>query len=319
MDRITQGTLAHLPIVNNPETGDFISVPPDDCLALIGQDRLIPRGITEGAPSYGARLQRSIDSWRLGASARAMLSQALGYLLAFTPQVRIVWSTFDKSVWPPFLQSSTWDTYQEGRDPNIEPVHVRQFAGGAGEFDWDSLSPITGSWGSWSCYMVFYATSQAWIAPAQPWGEGSVYSPSADGYYSEVVGGAYQLAGSYSGTSRAWGAGSTYTPSASGYYSTVNGGAYVGAGRYSGASQAWGVNTSAGVGLSLAQIAKLFKLSNAWVRALIVSFDDALFDPSSPPGGGINPDGQMGQWSKVVGGEYVPSRFTDAVYGGEVI
>lgn len=55
-----------------------------------------------------------------------------------------------------------------------------------------------------------------------------------------------------------------------------------------------------------------WKSATAVLVNVIVAFDDADFDPAdaNPP----NPDGQWGQWSKIVGGVEVPARITNALY-----
>jgi len=322
LEKVRQGILDRLPVERSPvDRGVILWVPQADALAEIGRDRIIPRGLTESDLSYGYRLQRAFDSWRFAGTARGVLSQVLGYLLAYTPTVRFVASSYDRSVWPPTLGVTTWASYPAGRDPNIESITARA-SSDPGQWDWDGTSPITGSWGHWSGYLILYATApNDWCHPAQDWGTGSTYTAgSAAPYYSDVSGGAYVLSGSYAGTTQAWGAGSTYTASASGYYSTVGGGAYEQAGTYSGTSQAWGVDVTTDVGQSIQGIVKQFKSAGTWVRAILVSFDDALLTPTGSAGS-ENPDGQWGQWSIVIGAAYTDVRAAigDIAIGGEVV
>jgi hypothetical protein len=75
-----------------------------------------------------------------------------------------------------------------------------------------------------------------------------------------------------------------------------------------------GLDVSSNVITSARGITKQFKGAHTWVRWIIISFDSGLFDPASPAGGGINPDGYFGRWERVVAGTYVPSRFSDARY-----
>jgi hypothetical protein len=321
-EKVRQGTLNHFPVERSPTDRDVVLwVPQADVLAEIGADRLIPRGLTESDTSYGYRLQRSFDSWRYAGTARGVLSQILGYLLAYTPTVRFVSASYDRGVWPPTLGQTTWYSYPAGRDPNIEPVTVRATTD-PGVWDWDGTSPITGSWGFWSGYVVLYATApNNWCNPAQDWGDGSTYTPgSAAPYYSDVSGGAYVLSGSYTGTTQAWGEGSTYTASDDGYYSTVDNGAYEQAGTYGGVSQAWGVDVTTDVGQSIQAIIKQLKSAGTWIRAILVSFDDSLLAPEGSEGT-ENPDGSWGQWSIVNGGAYTDTRAAigDIAFGGEVI
>ena len=75
---------------------------------------------------------------------------------------------------------------------------------------------------------------------------------------------------------------------------------------------AWGVDVPSTVGKSLLLIVAQWKAN--WCHWVIVSFDGALFDRSLSSGGGVNPDGYFGRWSKVVGGVYVAARFAGACY-----
>jgi hypothetical protein len=324
LEKVRQGILDRLPVERNPyDRASILWVPQADALARLGSDRGITRGLTESDLSYGFRLQRAFDSWRFAGTSRGLLMQILGYLLAYTPTVRFVSASYDRSVWPPTLGTTTWASYPAGRDPNIEPVTVRATTD-PGVWNWDGSSPITGSWGFWSGYLIIYATApNDWCHPADDWGTGSVYTAGPEApYYSTVSGGAYVLDGSYTGTSQAWGAGSTYTPDPTngGYYSTVVNGAYTLAGTYSGESQAWGVDVGGFIGQSLQIIAKQFKGAGCWIRSIIVSFDDSLLTPDGSAGV-ENPDGTWGQWSIVSGDAYLDTRsfIGNIVFGGEVV
>lgn len=81
----------------------------------------------------------------------------------------------------------------------------------------------------------------------------------------------------------------------------------------------WGLSCSPGVVGSIRSIVALRKGAHAWYRWIIVSFDPTLFDPNQPAGGGVNPDGNFGRWSKIVNGQYVPARFANARYCDGVI
>jgi hypothetical protein len=309
MEKLLQGVNAHLPTRAQ-----------QDAQAQIGNSMGIPRGLTEGRVSYGARLQTAIDDYHDGGTARAVLSQTLGYLLAMTPLVRFVSTCYDPSSYPANLESSTWYSYPVGRPRTVEPVPTYALVGDPGTFDWDSDSLVTGSRTWWNGWLVVFAVApNDWCHQAQDWGTGSVYTPDASGYYSTVTGGAYALAGSYTGATQAWGAGSGYVPAADGYYSAIRGGEYVASGYYTGVSQAWGVDVTTDYGQSIAIIAKQFKCAGTWIRSIVVPFDDALFDPAQPADGTHNPAGTFGQWSLIDTGAYTDSRFTNAAYGGEVV
>ncbi|MGE5202654.1 MAG: hypothetical protein ACM3O6_11380, partial [Acidobacteriota bacterium] len=134
MQKAVEAGLAHMPTRCDPSF-----------LPVIGSDRLIGQGLTEPTSSYRVRLQRAFESWQLAGSARSVLGQVLGFLLASTPRVRIVGSRYTGSgaSYPPVLLSSQWDTYEAGQNPSSPPVHYYvDVAGGgtAGEWDWDSVS-----------------------------------------------------------------------------------------------------------------------------------------------------------------------------------
>jgi hypothetical protein len=76
-----------------------------------------------------------------------------------------------------------------------------------------------------------------------------------------------------------------------------------------------GLNISPAEVSSIRSIVSLWKAKHAWVKYIIVSFSDVLFDPTQGIGGGVNPDGQFGKWGKVVvGAHYAAARFTNARY-----
>lgn len=296
---------------------------PDALLVLAG-DRLITPGLTESATSLARRVQTAMEAWQLAGNVRAPLSQLLGYVLEKTPMVREVGTRFDPTTFPPTRLDSTWNTYPEGRSLTAEPVFTYCPSGGPGEWDWDSSSPITGSWGWWSSYVILYSVgAQAWIGQAGMWGAGSTYTPDPSGRYSGISVGAYVSLGSYAGTSRAWGAGTTYTPSSTGRYSKIANGKYEPAGLYQGDGNAWGVDAKVSVGLGIVAILTSFKAADVWIRVVAVSFSATLFDPAGSPGA-ENPDGLWGRWSKIqVNGTtlaryYINSRDTNSVYGGEI-
>lgn len=62
------------------------------------------------------------------------------------------------------------------------------------------------------------------------------------------------------------------------------------------------------------------KAANAYAMALIISFDASHFDPAEPAGGGINPNGTYGRWSKMVGRNQVPTRtaVSDCVFSHRI-
>lgn len=172
MAKVNQGTKAHLPMVRNPYDRSLVLwVPPADCLAAQGSSLDIDRGLTESDFSYASRLQRALDSYRYAGTARGVLGQILGYLLALTPTVRMVWTRYDRSTVPPLPKESTWASYPAGRDPSAEPVTFQSTV--PGNWIWDDLSTISGSLGYWSSYVVLFAVAPNDFAhPGGVWGSG---------------------------------------------------------------------------------------------------------------------------------------------------
>jgi hypothetical protein len=102
-------------------------------------------------------------------------------------------------------------------------------------------------------------------------------------------------------------------------YADVAGAAWIGpsgkwgsAGKWAASGFAWGVDKPSLVGKSIKLIARQWK--SQWCHWCVINLDPALFDSAAPAGGGVNPDGKFGRWSKVVGGVYVRARFSDARY-----
>lgn len=74
------------------------------------------------------------------------------------------------------------------------------------------------------------------------------------------------------------------------------------------AAPAWDVDVQPDVFDSLWGELLLWGSAHAPVVALIVSFDATHFDPAQPAGGGINPDGTYGRWSRMSGRNQVATR-----------
>ena len=231
----------------------------------IGRDRLILRGLSESNLSYGVRLQGAFDAWRYAGSWRGALAQFLGFLLAKTPAVRAVSSRYDHSGgYPATRLDTSWDAYPVGRSPLAEPVHTYVTAAG-GNWDWDSLSQVLGSWSWWGSFVVLESAAPNDWAHETTW----------------LIGDSTLTIGTLPGCI--------------------------------------GLDVSPNVMASAQGIAAQWKGAHTWIRWIIVSFDATLFDPALPAGGGINPDGLFGHWSKIVGGAYVPARFVNARYCDGVV
>jgi len=80
----------------------------------------------------------------------------------------------------------------------------------------------------------------------------------------------------------------------------------------------WGFGQPASYFTGLPAIVSDWKARHCWYPTIIVSFDDGLFVQADPAGGGVNPDGTFGRWSRIgtSGGlpAYVSARFANARY-----
>lgn len=334
MERRLQGINARIPRNSILRTWQAQA----DALQAQAEGLGIQRGLTESDAAFAYRLQHILEAYQRAGTIRATLSQLLGFLLGMTPTVRSVSAQWAQNpvvyawqlqqglsvpvtatAYPPARLSTKWDSYPAGRDPEVEPEHVVGVTLGTGDWQWDDVSPVDGSYGSWGAWLILYAVAPNDFAhPAQAWGAGSAYAPDPSGDYSKIVGGAYVLAGTYSGTSQVFGALSFYDNLGFSDYSQISNGAYVLAGKYAGNDQAWGVLESQGLGQGIVQITDQWKSARGWIREFIICFNAAEFDPTQG-GGGVNPDGTWGDWSFLSNGtSYVEARFTDCVYGGEI-
>lgn len=141
--------------------------------AIAAQRGNILRGLTESDSSYRERLRTALDDLRIAGAAWAVLRQVLGYLLSDTPRAATVSSRYSAAG---VCESSTWDFFDAGATTATSPQHVLYNTAGAGDWDWDSLSPTDGSWGWWRWYLVLHATApNAWINPEGFWGDGEAW------------------------------------------------------------------------------------------------------------------------------------------------
>jgi hypothetical protein len=83
---------------------------------------------------------------------------------------------------------------------------------------------------------------------------------------------------------------------------TIGGGWRLGDGTLVG----WGAPIEQAVALTT--IARKWRAAHVSIPAIIVCYDSTYFDPSLTFGSSKLPDGTWGYWSKVVNGQYVPSR-----------
>lgn len=160
LERLTQAIHARMPTKADPSA-----------LPYIGQDRLIARGLSESNANYAVRLQHAFDVWPIAGNGWAVMQQLLGYLLSKTPAIRTVSAQSDPVTGQ--VNTSTWNSYAAGADPTKPPTW--HFEEGPGNWDWDSLSPMDGSWGWWRWWLIIYSVApNDWVGPeTQTWGSGT--------------------------------------------------------------------------------------------------------------------------------------------------
>lgn len=158
LEKLTQDVHAHMPTKADPSA-----------LPYIGQDRLIPGGLTESATSYAFRLQHAYDDWKIAGNPWSILRQVLGYLLAYTPAARTVSTLYDTDG---TVILTLWNDYAAGDDTEKPPSRTRKDSPDA-DWDWDSNSATSGSWGRWRWWLVIDSVSpNEWCAEAPcTWGE----------------------------------------------------------------------------------------------------------------------------------------------------
>lgn len=330
MQKMTEGGLSRMPTKCDPSF-----------LPLIGEDRLIGQGLTESVDSYRARLQRAFESWQLAGSARGVMGQVLGYLLALTPMVRTVSSRYSGNIADLlFVTDATNDTpivvktkrphrLSTGDSVDVEAVAGNTAANGTwtvtvlGAYTFELDTSV----GSGSYTSGGYVIPPGFPTAYPPTLMSSTWDTYAAGQNpSTPPAHVLNLAASAVGANWDWDSLSQVAGSWGWWGSwliifavapnTVFTAAPTwGSGVRWGSGRAWGVNQSATVGRSILGIVGQWKGAHTWLRWLVVSFDASLFDPSQPAGGGVNPDGLFGRWSKVVNGRRVRSRFSDARYG----
>lgn len=279
---------------------------------IIGSEYGIPQGIFESAAGYANRLRFAFDDWARAGSARSIMRQILGYLTPLTPLIRHV-STL-----------SIWDFYPLAADTTQPPTH---YSPAVANWNWDgSLA----QW--WRTFLILYtglspvgngvsaATNAAPIAittnAAHGLATGNVVSIAgvegniaANGTWTiTVTGGSSFTLNSSVGNGAYTSGGTVYSvPSTALARPGVAWGS-VGA-KWGDTNRSWGLDIPYIELQSLRSIVSLWKGAHSWVQWMIFSFNPALYDPTMPSGGGINPDGTWGHWGKSnASGQFVPAR-----------
>jgi hypothetical protein len=322
LEKYDEGTLARFPGYGTPTA-----------LPYVGDDRLIPRGLTETDGAYATRLKLWLDSWRIAGSARSVLLQVLGYLSADTPQLRTV------------SDDSAWDTLVAGSNPDLLPETAHYLSSppwAALNWNWDNErgpdphNPLNRMW--WRWWLILYtalsvaggsvtaATNASPIAvtTSLPHGlatgaqvvlvdvEGNI---AANGTWTATVVDATHFSLNGSTGSGAWtGGGTVYAVGAASSDWARPEGTWGDGALWGDPSASWGLSVPATVVGSIRNIVGLWKQAGSWCRWMLVSFSPALFDPQQPDVQPVNPDGTFAYWSKIVNNQYVPARFADARY-----
>jgi hypothetical protein len=315
-------------------------------LPVIGSDRLIGQGLTESVDSYRVRLQKAFEAWQLAGSARSVLVQTLGYLLALTPMVRMVSSRYSGNVADLLFITDATNTapiqivtkrpsiLKTGDTVTISGVGGNTAANttttikvtGARAFTLDgttgnaTYTPGTGVVAS-SVFPTVYPMqllSTQWDTYAA--GQDPQTAPLRQrGNFSGGLGiwdwdSVSQVIGSW-GWWGAWLIVYAVAPNAWAHEASwLIGDTSLTIGTLPGSI---GLDVTWDVIASIRLIAGQFKGAHSWIRWIIVSLDASLFDPVG--NASVNPDGTFGKWSKVVNNVYVPSRFANARYCDGVI
>lgn len=89
---------------------------------------------------------------------------------------------------------------------------------------------------------------------------------------------------------------------------------------WGGTGESWGLAQAPEVVGNMREIVRRWKGAHAWCVWMIIAFSNSIFDPNDPSGGGVNPDGSFGRWSKVniTANTRTASRFSNARYASGV-
>lgn len=337
LDKLTQGIQARMPTRARA-----------DAQNLIGQDRLIPRGLTESDESYGERLQKAFETWQLAGTARAVLGQARGLLLSFAPRMLLVSSQY--ALDPARLEAQIYKTrgLKVTAATNATPIAVTTSI--AHGWSTGNVVRVVGSGGNTAAngqWTITVTSTTSFTLQTSvgngPYSGGARVSLVADlpsvSYPPERLSSTWDLYANDrpttvepvhvfvtdSGGNFDWDSVSQVDDS----YRAGDGVLVIYA-----TDDVWctppiwmigdfySIDTLPGsIGLSVdAEVIDAirsavgrFKNALSSIRWIVVSFDNALFDPYLPAALD-NPDGTFGTWSRVDSGTYVATRFPNAEY-----
>ena len=295
----------------------------DGAIAALCNDRQIVRGPNESASAIGSRLQSAFDSWRMAGTETGLLTQLLGYASPYQITATVVANSYfpyglSAGNRIPIKQASMWGTLSQ---IGLSATHAQSVPG---NWSWDDSTSVLGSWGTYydtSAYQFRIVSSSTWVilfsvSPNQFVQRTTVAWGSLPGNigarYSQIVGGVYVDAGG-THTGSTWSADSGAPPAGSRYsqLSTLKyyGLTYVGNSYgYGALPGSWGFAQTPDYFTTLRGIIKQWKRAGNNVRNVVIAFSASIFQPGLGAGGGYNPDGYFGRWSKVSGGAFVASR-----------
>lgn len=136
-------------------------------LPYIGNDRLIPQGLSEPTAAYRERLRVAVPLWStLAGTPWGVLKATLGCVSPVQPQVRHI------SQGPDGDTHSGYSTFDAGADTTQPPWYVAQtpqfdWDGNAGDFT-DPAPGHTDAW--WRFWLVIYSTGAPWCTQCGTWG-----------------------------------------------------------------------------------------------------------------------------------------------------
>lgn len=341
MQKMVEGQLARMPMKCAPSF-----------LPIIGSDRLINQGLTESVDSYRVRLRRAFEAWQLAGGARGIEAQALGYLLALTPRMRMVSSRYTGNIADLFfvatasntapirigcakpLPLTTGDTVTifaatGNTNANTTTTITLSATDPLHEF---ALDGTTGNGTYTGGGVLMFATFPTTYPPTLLSSSWDTYEAGQDtsGQPTHVIQASPGVIGAnwdwdsvsqVNGSWGFWGAWAILYATSPNNWTDPPEWSWDGTLNATGDDLTWDtIPGSWGLSVTMERVQGLrtvigqWKPAHAWIRWIIVSFDNALFDPSAPAGGGVNPDGTFGRWSKIVNGQYVASRFGNAEY-----
>lgn len=266
----------------------FPSYAPTDALPLIAADRGIPTGGAEDPAVLRARLLLWIDLLQLVGLPFGMMLFIQAVLSPYYGQIRIFTA---KSLWYDLDSGAVGRLLEE---PGFTALPPAPYELGP---QWPPRSPAIPI--ERLRFEAFHRHDESG-APNVDWDSRSLVPGSVARFAAWVV--------IYSDGAMAW---------------CVPKGKWGATGQKWGTKYKWGIDAVPGVdpdiGDLLRRVVKQAKPAGCWIRSVIVSFSEDRFDPTQPAGIDVNPDGYFGRNSKVVGGVYVASRFSDCRFGGQVI